>query len=165
MYLSHLSISVPLKCSTPRKRARLEAFPPSSFHHPYPFPTLFFSVLCPGLTLLLFPLCVFRSEFWESYHSLIPPGPGFARRRVLYQLYYYLNQLNLFGRHPLSCHWPMTESTISVGKAFMLMVVKAQVSNHISHIKSHRGHSSSALPRCPGCQGDGRDARLAPGHV
>jgi hypothetical protein len=31
---------------------------------------------------------------------------------VLYQLYYYLNQLNLFGRHPLSCHSPLTSSTI-----------------------------------------------------
>ncbi len=38
-----------------------------------------------------------REEFWESYHRVIPKAPGFAERHRLYQLYYFLNQLNLFG--------------------------------------------------------------------
>lgn len=40
----------------------------------------------------------FREEdFWASYHAKIPKAPGFEARHKLYQLYYYLNQLNLFG--------------------------------------------------------------------
>jgi fructosamine-3-kinase len=39
----------------------------------------------------------FREEFWSSYHKAIPKAPGFEGRHKLYQLYYYLNQLNLFG--------------------------------------------------------------------
>lgn len=39
----------------------------------------------------------FRAEFWDAYHARVPKAPGFADRQKLYQLYYYLNQLNLFG--------------------------------------------------------------------
>lgn len=36
-------------------------------------------------------------NFWESYRELIPEAPGFKKRQPLYQLYHYLNHLNLFG--------------------------------------------------------------------
>lgn len=39
----------------------------------------------------------FRSEFWDAYFAKRPKVVGFEFRHKLYQLYYYLNQLNLFG--------------------------------------------------------------------
>lgn len=36
-------------------------------------------------------------KFWESYRKLIPEAPGFRKRQPLYQLYHYMNHLNLFG--------------------------------------------------------------------
>merc|ERR1719473_1520068 len=39
----------------------------------------------------------FRNEFWDAYFEKRPKVAGFEFRHQLYQLYYYLNQLNLFG--------------------------------------------------------------------
>lgn len=39
----------------------------------------------------------FRDDFWGAYHAKVPKAPGFETRHKLYKLYYYLNQLNLFG--------------------------------------------------------------------
>jgi fructosamine-3-kinase len=39
----------------------------------------------------------FRDEFWNAYHEMIPKEKGWEVRHKLYQFYYYLNQLNLFG--------------------------------------------------------------------
>ncbi|TFJ83631.1 hypothetical protein NSK_004735 [Nannochloropsis salina CCMP1776] len=39
----------------------------------------------------------FRDEFWNAYHARLPKEKGFETRQKLYQFYYYLNQLNLFG--------------------------------------------------------------------
>lgn len=40
----------------------------------------------------------FTSDFYDAYHELHPPQPGADARRDLYQLYYLLVHLNLFGR-------------------------------------------------------------------
>ncbi len=42
---------------------------------------------CAGLT----------KNFWKSYRELIPESSGFKKRQPLYQLYHYMNHLNLFG--------------------------------------------------------------------
>ena len=39
----------------------------------------------------------FRDDFWGAYHAVLPKAKGFETRQKLYQFYYYLNQLNLFG--------------------------------------------------------------------
>ncbi|CEL99260.1 unnamed protein product [Vitrella brassicaformis CCMP3155] len=39
----------------------------------------------------------FRDEFYQEYHRAIPRAPLFESRQLIYQLYQYLNQLNLFG--------------------------------------------------------------------
>ena len=39
----------------------------------------------------------FGSEFYKSYHDLIPKEPGFESRGELYQLFHCLNHWNLFG--------------------------------------------------------------------
>lgn len=39
----------------------------------------------------------FTDSFYQEYHRLIPQQPGFEKRQRLYQLYHYLNHLNLFG--------------------------------------------------------------------
>lgn len=39
----------------------------------------------------------FTDEFWNTYFDEIPKQPGFELRAKLYELYNYLNQLNLFG--------------------------------------------------------------------
>ena len=44
----------------------------------------------------------FDSNFFDAYHSLIPPADGFKERLAIYQLYHYLNHLNLFGDAYLS---------------------------------------------------------------
>ena len=36
-------------------------------------------------------------SFWKGYRELIPEEPGFAQRRILYELYHKLNHYNLFG--------------------------------------------------------------------
>ena len=40
----------------------------------------------------------FSPHFYGAYHEMIPKKPGFDRRVKLYQLYYLLVHLNLFGR-------------------------------------------------------------------
>eukprot|EP00741_Cyanophora_paradoxa_P006339 tig00000980_g6145.t1 len=40
----------------------------------------------------------FSPAFFDAYHAVIPKAPGFEKRMQLYQLYHYLNHLNLFGR-------------------------------------------------------------------
>jgi fructosamine-3-kinase len=39
----------------------------------------------------------YTEVFWSAYHAKIPRAEGFRDRQRLYQLYHYLNQLNLFG--------------------------------------------------------------------
>jgi len=39
----------------------------------------------------------FAPEFWAAYFALRPRAPGFDARSALYELYHYLNHLNLFG--------------------------------------------------------------------
>lgn len=39
----------------------------------------------------------FSSDFWRSYHEVMPKAPGFEERAKLYRLYHYLNHFNLFG--------------------------------------------------------------------
>lgn len=39
----------------------------------------------------------YSAEFYTAYHKKIPKEDGFEDRKKLYQLYHYLNQLNLFG--------------------------------------------------------------------
>ena len=39
----------------------------------------------------------YTDVFWTAYHAKIPKAHGFRDRQRLYQLYHYLNQLNLFG--------------------------------------------------------------------
>jgi len=39
----------------------------------------------------------FSDTFFQAYHERIPKAPGFEKRALLYQLYHYLNHLNLFG--------------------------------------------------------------------
>jgi protein-ribulosamine 3-kinase len=39
----------------------------------------------------------FTKNFWEAYHEVIPRAPGFGDRRLIYELYHYLNHYNLFG--------------------------------------------------------------------
>ncbi|MBR5336467.1 MAG: fructosamine kinase family protein [Lachnospiraceae bacterium] len=41
-------------------------------------------------------------QFYGSYHEMIPEEPGFKDRREIYNLYHWLNHLNLFG----SSHLP-----------------------------------------------------------
>ncbi|EAR16616.1 fructosamine kinase family protein [Robiginitalea biformata] len=36
-------------------------------------------------------------DFYQGYHSVLPPAEGESRRRAIYQLYYLLVHLNLFG--------------------------------------------------------------------
>jgi len=40
----------------------------------------------------------FSSDFYEHYHEIIPKAYGFEHRIKIYQLYYLLVHLNLFGR-------------------------------------------------------------------
>ena len=40
----------------------------------------------------------FDSSFYSAYEEIIPRGPGYVDRQALYQLYYLLVHLNLFGR-------------------------------------------------------------------
>ena len=44
----------------------------------------------------------FDSIFYDTYQSVFPLAPGFSKRTDLYQLYYLLVHLNLFGRGYLS---------------------------------------------------------------
>ncbi|MBT8184198.1 MAG: fructosamine kinase family protein [Eudoraea sp.] len=39
----------------------------------------------------------FGTDFYSAYHEIIPRTEGYARRKELYQLYYLLVHLNLFG--------------------------------------------------------------------
>ena len=39
----------------------------------------------------------FGSEFWAGYDDLIPKANGWRERRLVYEIYHHLNQLNLFG--------------------------------------------------------------------
>ncbi|KAG5185668.1 fructosamine 3 kinase related protein [Tribonema minus] len=39
----------------------------------------------------------YTDAFWAAYHAKIPRAEGFRERQRVYQLYHYLNQLNLFG--------------------------------------------------------------------
>ena len=39
----------------------------------------------------------FSSRFYDAYHAAYPIDPGYEERRALYQLYYLLVHLNLFG--------------------------------------------------------------------
>jgi len=39
----------------------------------------------------------YNDEFWNSYFEKVPKQPGFDERAKVYELYQYLNQLNLFG--------------------------------------------------------------------
>jgi fructosamine-3-kinase len=39
----------------------------------------------------------YTDNFWDAYFARVPKGPGFEIRTHLYELYQYLNQLNLFG--------------------------------------------------------------------
>lgn len=39
----------------------------------------------------------YPSELFEEYHKIIPKQKGFNSRIKLYQLYHYLNHLNIFG--------------------------------------------------------------------
>ena len=47
-------------------------------------------------------------KFYEAYHEIIPEVPGFKDRREIYNLYHWLNHLNLFG----SSHLPQVLRTI-----------------------------------------------------
>jgi protein-ribulosamine 3-kinase len=39
----------------------------------------------------------FTADFYQSYHQKYPLDSGYAKRKVLYNLYHVLNHLNLFG--------------------------------------------------------------------
>ena len=39
----------------------------------------------------------FAPKFYDAYHEIIPPEPGYTDRRDIYNLYHLLNHLNLFG--------------------------------------------------------------------
>ena len=39
----------------------------------------------------------FGSTFYQGYESIYPIAPGFAKRKILYNLYHILNHYNLFG--------------------------------------------------------------------
>ena len=39
----------------------------------------------------------YTDAFWDAYHALIPRSKNFQVRAKVYGLYYYLNQLNIFG--------------------------------------------------------------------
>ena len=39
----------------------------------------------------------FAENFWRSYNANYPLEEGFKKRQLLYQLYHYLNHLNIFG--------------------------------------------------------------------
>ncbi len=39
----------------------------------------------------------YNDEFWTTYFERIPKQQGFEQRAQLYEMYQYLNQLNLFG--------------------------------------------------------------------
>lgn len=39
----------------------------------------------------------FSDSFYGAYHEIMPKADGFEERQSLYQLYHYLNHLNLFG--------------------------------------------------------------------
>eukprot|EP00612_Vaucheria_litorea_P001246 CAMPEP_0171452614 /NCGR_PEP_ID=MMETSP0945-20130129/652_1 /TAXON_ID=109269 /ORGANISM="Vaucheria litorea, Strain CCMP2940" /LENGTH=347 /DNA_ID=CAMNT_0011977317 /DNA_START=153 /DNA_END=1196 /DNA_ORIENTATION=- len=39
----------------------------------------------------------YTEEFWKGYRAVSPEVEGFEDRKKIYQLYHYLNQLNLFG--------------------------------------------------------------------
>lgn len=39
----------------------------------------------------------FTDAFYHAYHTLIPKSSGFEERKLIYQLYHYLNHYNLFG--------------------------------------------------------------------
>ena len=39
----------------------------------------------------------FSPAFYDAYKEILPPAPGYGRRRDLYNLYHLLNHLNLFG--------------------------------------------------------------------
>lgn len=47
--------------------------------------------------MLCLPGPGFSKAFWEAYHELVPRAPGFEDRKMLYQLYHYLNHYNMFG--------------------------------------------------------------------
>ena len=44
----------------------------------------------------------FSSDFYQTYHHIHPKQVGFEKRQSLYQLYHYLNHVNLFGSGYLS---------------------------------------------------------------
>lgn len=39
----------------------------------------------------------FPAGFYQGYHSISPPEPGYQQRKILYNLYHILNHFNLFG--------------------------------------------------------------------
>jgi len=47
----------------------------------------------------------FSSSFWNEYYQHIPRTKGFENRHHLYQLYHYLNHMNLFGTGYKSSCW------------------------------------------------------------
>lgn len=41
----------------------------------------------------------FPQEFYDAYQETLPLDPGYPQRKLIYQLYYVLVHLNLFGAH------------------------------------------------------------------
>ncbi len=39
----------------------------------------------------------FPPAFYQGYHQIFPPNPGYETRKILYNLYHILNHFNLFG--------------------------------------------------------------------
>ncbi|MDJ1174075.1 fructosamine kinase family protein [Roseofilum capinflatum] len=39
----------------------------------------------------------FPASFYQGYHQILPPNPGYSIRKTLYNLYHILNHFNLFG--------------------------------------------------------------------
>ena len=51
----------------------------------------------------------FDADFYMAYHEIIPTSDGYAQRQELYQLYYLLVHLNLFG----SSYYPAVVNSIN----------------------------------------------------
>lgn len=55
----------------------------------------------------------FSDTFYESYHDALPLDPGYAQRKILYNLYHCLNHLYLFGASYASQAEHMTRQILS----------------------------------------------------
>ena len=57
----------------------------------------------------------FPPEFYSAYDEVAPRAPGYARRKMLYNLYHVLNHANLFGGGYASRAERMIEALLAQG--------------------------------------------------